>query len=71
MAQPRKLIPPYRFGLFHQVAIGLCSPESGSINVAEALVTSFCRFRALQELHSDQDCNFRSRLMQEVFNAWK
>jgi transposase InsO family protein len=35
--------------------------------VADALVTNFfyC-FRVLQELHSDQDWNFESRLMQEV-----
>jgi transposase InsO family protein len=36
----------------------------------EALVTSFfCCFRVPQELHSDQGCNFESRLIEEVLQC--
>jgi hypothetical protein len=37
--------------------------------VADAPVTSFCCFRVLRELHSDQGRNFESWLMQEVLEC--
>jgi transposase InsO family protein len=42
-------------------------PNQEVSTVAEALVTNFfCRFGIPQELHSDQDRNFESRLLQEI-----
>jgi transposase InsO family protein len=42
-------------------------PNQEAWTVAEALVTNFfCHFRIPRELHSDQGCNFESRLLQEV-----
>jgi hypothetical protein len=36
--------------------------------VVEVLVTNFCHFGVLQELHSDQGRNFESQLILEVLN---
>jgi transposase InsO family protein len=44
-------------------------PNQETATVAEALVTNFCRFGVPRELHSDQGCNFQSRLMQEVLEC--
>jgi transposase InsO family protein len=41
-------------------------PNQDASTVAEAMVTNFCCFRALPELHSDQGHNFESHLIQEV-----
>jgi transposase InsO family protein len=38
-----------------------------ALRVAEALVPNFFyRFRVQRELHSDQECNFKTHLIQEV-----
>jgi hypothetical protein len=42
-------------------------PNQEALTAAEVLVTNVsCHFRVPRELHSDQDCNFASHLMQEV-----
>jgi hypothetical protein len=57
------------------IAMGYCTkwpevypiPNQEASTVADALVTNFsCRFGVPRELHSDQDRNFESQLMQEV-----
>jgi transposase InsO family protein len=44
-------------------------PNQEASTMVDALVTNFCRFRVPRELHSDQGCNFESRLMQEVLEC--
>jgi hypothetical protein len=42
-------------------------PNQEASTVAEALVTNFfCRFGIPRQLHSDQDRNFKSRVLQEI-----
>jgi hypothetical protein len=42
-------------------------PNQEATTVADVLVTNFfCRFEVPREMHSDQDRNFESRLMQKV-----
>jgi hypothetical protein len=38
-------------------------PNQEASTVAEALITNFCHFEALRELHSDQGHNFESHLI--------
>jgi hypothetical protein len=40
-------------------------PKKKALMVAEALVTNFlCRFRVMEELHTDQGCSSKFHLMQ-------
>jgi transposase InsO family protein len=44
-------------------------PNQEALSVAEMLVTNFCHFGVPRELHSDQDRNFKSRLIHEVLQC--
>jgi transposase InsO family protein len=40
-------------------------PNQEALTMAEVPVTNFCQFRVPQEVHSNQDRNFESHLIQE------
>jgi hypothetical protein len=46
-------------------------PSQEASTVMEVLVTNFFHFTVPQKLHSDQGCNFESRLIQECSNIWE
>jgi hypothetical protein len=65
--QPRKPIPPDRYGLFTKCPEAYAIPNKEASTIAEALVTnSYCRFGNPRELHSDEGRNFKSHLLQEI-----